>query len=226
MLGKRQIHRAEFAAKESARRECFQLFLFADTFQALADIDEGRHDGIRRTKHCATSMRQDADTPRFAAERIRYASDTDDANAECCQGRAARRNESASRDPSRLRFLLSLRRFSGHQRRYRSPETCSPFRGPETRLDTVCIVSDQTCRGPPFRHPSTAKYRRRRSPRGERPRRQHTTRAVRSCSSSPSKRQLVVSGIRVAESSFSLYHKELGHHHDRPQHILDRRALR
>jgi len=51
LLGEREVHRPVFAAEESGGGEGLELLAFADAFEALADVDEGRHDRIARTEH-------------------------------------------------------------------------------------------------------------------------------------------------------------------------------
>ena len=51
LFRERQVHRAVFAAEETGGGEGLELFAFADAFEALADVDEGRHDRITRTEH-------------------------------------------------------------------------------------------------------------------------------------------------------------------------------
>ena len=50
-LRERQVHRTIFAAEETSGGEGLQLLAFADAFEALADVDKGRHHRIARTEH-------------------------------------------------------------------------------------------------------------------------------------------------------------------------------
>src|SRR2546421_12105964 len=50
-FGVRQIHRAELIAEKTGRGERLQLFLLADPFQPLADVDEGGNYRVLRSQH-------------------------------------------------------------------------------------------------------------------------------------------------------------------------------
>ena len=50
LLGEGEIHRAELASEEAGGGEGLDLFVFADPFQTLADVDKRRHGGIARSE--------------------------------------------------------------------------------------------------------------------------------------------------------------------------------
>ena len=53
LLRKREVHGTVFVAEETGGGECLELLLFADAFEALADVDEGRHNMVVRAQHAS-----------------------------------------------------------------------------------------------------------------------------------------------------------------------------